>query len=40
MLAPGSIAPGERLARALRAGLQPDAFDADDIDRMKREGRA
>ena len=41
-LAPGSIAPGERLARAraLRAGLKPDAFSAGDIDRMKREGRA
>lgn len=42
VLAPGSVPPGERLARAraLRAGLKPDAFGAGDIDRMKREGRA
>ncbi|MFT4178752.1 MAG: hypothetical protein QM612_04710 [Thermomonas sp.] len=42
VLAPGSIAPAERLARAraLRAGLRQDAFDAGSIDQMKREGRA
>lgn len=41
-LSPGSTAPGERLARAraLRAGVKSVAFGAQDIDAMKREGRA
>ena len=42
VLAPGRLAPGERLARAraLRASLQAGGFGAQDIDAMKREGRA
>jgi len=41
VLAPGRMAPGERLerARALRTALQPAIFRARDIDRLKREGR-
>ncbi len=41
VLAPASIAPGERLARAraLRTGLHAEAFHAHDIDTLKREGR-
>ena len=42
VLAPGRLAPGERLARAraLRASLQAGGFGAQDIDAMKRAGRA
>ena len=42
VLTPGRLAPGERLARAraLRAGLQAGGFGAQDIDTMKRAGRA
>ena len=40
VLAPGKLAPGERLARVLRAGLQSGGFGADAIDAMKRAGRA
>ncbi len=41
-LAPGGIAPEERLARAraLRAGLRPGVFGASTLDQLKREGRA
>jgi plasmid stability protein len=41
VLAPASIAPGERLARAraLRTGLRAEAFHAHAIDTLKREGR-
>lgn len=42
VLAPGSVPPDERLARAraLRAGLKRGAFDSDELDAMKRQGRA
>lgn len=41
VLLPGSIEPGERIARAraLRAGLPKARFKACDIDDLKREGR-
>ncbi len=42
VLAPGSVPPDERLARAraLRAGLKRGAFDSNELDAMKRQGRA
>ena len=41
VLAPGKMAPGERLARArtLRAALPAEKFRAQDIDALKRQGR-
>ena len=41
VLAPGTVAPGERLARAraLRAALPTQLFRAKDIDALKKQGR-
>lgn len=42
VLVPSRVAPGERLARArsLRADLSAGKFQAQDIDELKRQGRA